>query len=112
MNQPLHFLASTLLNTNYKGEIIPATGEGPKEATMGPNILEANYGSESVGATETGCRRQRALTYDESKAAEAAFRGEPFNPSWSAAARSVYEGISVAMIKKSLAATTCGMTTL
>ena len=38
----------------------------------------------------------RALTYDEKKAAEAAFRGLPLNPSWSAAAREVYEGIITA----------------
>lgn len=35
----------------------------------------------------------RDLTYDEKKAAEAAFRGLPLNPSWSAAAKDVYEGI-------------------
>lgn len=35
----------------------------------------------------------RNLTHDEKKAAEAAFRGLPFDPNWSAAARSVYEGI-------------------
>src|SRR5688500_2329591 len=39
----------------------------------------------------------RELTYDEKKAAEAAFRGLPINPSWSAAARDVYEGIIVAL---------------
>jgi hypothetical protein len=39
----------------------------------------------------------RVLTYDEIKAAEAAFRGEPFNPAWSAAAAQVYAGISAAM---------------
>jgi hypothetical protein len=39
----------------------------------------------------------RELTYDEKKAAEAAFRGLPVNPSWSAAARDVYEGIIVAL---------------
>src|SRR5688572_26573314 len=39
----------------------------------------------------------RELTYDEKKAAEAAFRGLPLNPSWSAAARDVYEGIMVAL---------------
>lgn len=38
----------------------------------------------------------RELTYDEKKAAEAAFRGLPANPSWSAAARGIYEGIMVA----------------
>lgn len=35
----------------------------------------------------------RNLTHDEKKAAEAAFQGLPFDPRWSAAARSVYEGI-------------------
>lgn len=39
----------------------------------------------------------RELTYDEKKAAEAAFRGLPLNPSWSAAARDVYQGIMVAL---------------
>jgi hypothetical protein len=39
----------------------------------------------------------RELTYDEKKAAEAAFRGLPVNPTWSAAARDVYEGIMTAL---------------
>ena len=42
----------------------------------------------------------RELTYDEKKAAEAAFRGLPLNPSWSAAAREVYEGIITARQKE------------
>ena len=42
----------------------------------------------------------RALTYDESKAAEAAFRGDPFNPSWSASAQKIYDGILAAMGKR------------
>lgn len=37
------------------------------------------------------------LTYDEKKAAEAAFQGRPFNPMWSASARVVYDGIVRAM---------------
>lgn len=36
----------------------------------------------------------RELTYDEKKAAEAAFTGRPFNPEWSDAARKVYDGIA------------------
>ena len=36
----------------------------------------------------------RPLTNDERKAAEAAFRGEPFNDEWSQSAREMYEGIS------------------
>jgi hypothetical protein len=35
----------------------------------------------------------RDLTYDERKAAEAAFRGLPLDPSWSEAGRAVYHGI-------------------
>jgi hypothetical protein len=41
----------------------------------------------------------RPLTYDERKAAEAAFRGDPFNPAWSGAAAKVYAGIVSAMEK-------------
>ena len=51
----------------------------------------------------------RSLTYDEKKAAEAAFRGEPFNPAWSTAAASVYEGILIA--KGARALETFGATT-
>lgn len=35
----------------------------------------------------------RSLTHDERKAAEAAFRGIPCDPTWSAAARAIYDGI-------------------
>jgi hypothetical protein len=40
---------------------------------------------------------QRQLTHDEQKAAEAAFRGIPFDPKWSAAAKAVYDGIVKAL---------------
>ena len=42
----------------------------------------------------------RPLTHDEKKAAEAAFRGDPFNPAWSAAAAKIYAGIVSAMERK------------
>ena len=42
----------------------------------------------------------RPLTHDEKKAAEAAFRGIPFDPKWSEAARKVYLGIATAMANK------------
>jgi hypothetical protein len=38
----------------------------------------------------------RVLTHDERKAADAAFAGHPFDPSWSEAARTVYHGILTA----------------
>ena len=43
----------------------------------------------------------RALTYDEKKAAEAAFTGGPFNPEWSESARKVYDGIVTVIGKAS-----------
>ena len=42
----------------------------------------------------------RPLTHDEKKAAEAAFRGAPFNTKWSESARKVYQGISGAMANR------------
>ena len=45
-------------------------------------------------------KRERPLTHDERKASEAAFRGLPFDPSWSQSARAVYDGIVEAMAKK------------
>jgi hypothetical protein len=45
-------------------------------------------------------KQNRPLTYDERKAAEAAFRGAPFDPQLSESARKVYIGISSAMANK------------
>lgn len=42
----------------------------------------------------------RPLTHDEKKAAEAAFRGEPFHPEWSQAARHVYDGLVQAIVRR------------
>lgn len=44
--------------------------------------------------------RPRPLTYDEKKAAEAAFRGSQFDPSWSEGALKVYEGLRLAMARR------------
>ncbi|MBL8038668.1 MAG: hypothetical protein JNN16_14310 [Nitrospira sp.] len=38
-------------------------------------------------------RTPRTLTHDERKAADAAFAGRPLNPTWSEAAKRVYEGL-------------------
>ena len=45
-------------------------------------------------------QNNRPLTYDEKKAAEAAFKGLPCDPDWSKAAHTVYLGISSAMGSK------------
>ena len=42
----------------------------------------------------------RPLTHDEKKAAEAAFKGSPFDPQWSEAARKVYLGLSAVIANK------------
>src|SRR5581483_10709664 len=39
----------------------------------------------------------RTLSHDEKKAAEAAFQGLPMDPSWTAAAKRVYEGLLKAL---------------
>jgi hypothetical protein len=45
----------------------------------------------------------KALTYDEKKAADAAFTGHPFNEAWSASARAIYDGIVKALPHTDLA---------
>ncbi len=42
-------------------------------------------------------RTPRILTHDERKAAEAAFAGRPFNPTWSESAKKVYDGLTHAL---------------
>jgi hypothetical protein len=42
----------------------------------------------------------KPLTYDEHKAAEAAFRGDPPNADWTDTAREIYERLSAAMAKR------------
>jgi len=44
--------------------------------------------------------QSRSLTYDEKKAAEAAFRGSQFDSSWSDGAMKVYEGLRLAMAQR------------
>lgn len=44
----------------------------------------------------------KSLTHDEKKAADAAFAGRPFNPSWSDSARTIYEGLISALPKTEL----------
>ncbi|WHZ22105.1 MAG: hypothetical protein OJF47_001217 [Nitrospira sp.] len=67
---------------------------------MRQEMMEDEYSREMADSKAQEANRPRALTYDEKKAAEAAFRGEPFNPAWSAAAAMVYGGIVSAMEKR------------
>lgn len=45
-------------------------------------------------------QRPRSLSYDEAKAAEAAFQGQPFDDAWSESARAIYDGLLDAMLKR------------
>ena len=54
----------------------------------------------------------KVLTYDERKAAEAAFSGRPFNPAWSASAKKVYEGLIQALPASSIKADESAMPSL
>lgn len=45
-------------------------------------------------------QQHRSLTHDERKAAEAAFKGIPFDPQLSESARKIYVGITSAMANK------------
>ena len=60
---------------------------------MRQDMMEDVCTRDIVKLNDSGSDDRRALTYDEKKAAEAAFRGEPFNPHWSIAAAKVYAGI-------------------
>lgn len=42
----------------------------------------------------------RELTYDEKKAAEAAYRGQDLDPSWSEAGQRVYIGMKKAILRQ------------
>ncbi len=68
--------------------------------------VDDRSGQSASHPLEPAARAPRDLTYDEKKAAEAAFRGEPFNPAWSVAAAAVYEGIVSAMCRLQVASLT------
>lgn len=63
---------------------------------MATNMTNADPTGNLGDASNANGESPRSLTYDEKKAAEAAFHGEPFNPSWSVGAWRVYEGIQMA----------------
>lgn len=70
---------------------------------MSQDMMEDQCSRDITESKDVEADRPRALTYDETKAAEAAFRGEPLNPAWSAAAAKVYAGIVSAMNQKQTA---------
>ncbi|MCW5799504.1 MAG: hypothetical protein LZF60_360017 [Nitrospira sp.] len=73
---------------------------------MSQELRQNTTGNHVASSNERPAQGGRDLTYDQKKAAEAAFRGEPFNPAWSVAAATVYEGIVSAMCRMQVAALT------
>jgi len=55
--------------------------------------------TDKVGRSGSLRKRVRPLTYDEHKAAEAAFTGEPCDPAWTQSAQRIYEGLLDAKTK-------------
>lgn len=70
---------------------------------MRQDMMKDESHRDNAESKHSDSTRQRSLTYDETKAAEAAFKGEPFNPAWSAAAATVYAGITQAIEKRLMA---------
>lgn len=64
---------------------------------MPPDMMKDTLGRDHLDAKRENGENPRELTHDEKKAAEAAFRGAPFNPAWSSSAARVYVGILTAM---------------
>ena len=56
---------------------------------MSQEMMHNGSGNGTAESIEPGVHGRRDLTYDQKKAAEAAFRGEPFNPAWSVARKSM-----------------------
>ena len=70
---------------------------------MRQDMMKDESHRDTAESKQPDSTRQRSLTYDETKASEAAFKGEPFNPAWSAAAATVYAGITEVMEKRRMA---------
>ena len=73
------------------------TDSGGKRTAASSSLITDIYNQVNGGVMQ---HQSRPLTNDERKAAEAAFRGAPFDPQLSESARKVYLGISSAMANK------------
>jgi hypothetical protein len=87
------FSNSTLIPIAPKFSFIHLVHLRPFERRLDPSVPSIECEHSNHGGTMRG----KPLTYDERKAAEAAFAGQPFNSDWSADAKAVYDGIVDAM---------------
>lgn len=53
-----------------------------------------------MNTIHSGQRQPRPLTFDERRAAEAAFAGEPPSSTWSEAGQRVYDGLVAALLAR------------
>jgi hypothetical protein len=71
-----------------------------RKKSLGLWFIKVKFAIKTVKMEEVMENKYRTLTHDEKRAAEAAFRGAPFDPQLSESARKIYIGISSAMAHK------------
>ena len=85
---------------------VTGTGSGSERRTCDHSICLFELWSQKIGGsgtsayyrqTLTGAMIAKPLTYDEHKAAEAAFRGYPPNADWTDSAQEIYVRLSAAI---------------
>ena len=86
---------------------VTGTGSGPERRTCDHRVCVFELWSQEVSGSGTSAYYRKTLTramtepkpltYDEHKAAEAAFRGYPPNPDWTDSAQEVYARLSAAI---------------
>lgn len=85
------------------------TGSGPERRSCNHSVCLFELWSQEISRsgtsayyrqTLTGAMIAKPLTYDEHKAAEAAFRGYPPNDDWTDSAHEIYVRLSAAIAKR------------
>jgi len=88
---------------------VAGTGSGPERRSCNHSVCLFELWSQEISRsgtsadyreTLTGAMIAKPLTYDEHKAAEAAFRGYPPNEDWTDSAYEIYARLSAAIAKR------------
>jgi hypothetical protein len=92
---------------------VTGTGSGPERRSCNHSVCLFELWSQEISRsgtsadyrqTLTGAMIAKPLTYDEHKAAEAAFRGYPPNDDWTDSAHEIYVRLSAAIAKRRVTA--------
>lgn len=89
---------------------VTGTGSGSERGTCDHSVCMFELWAPEISGPRTSAyyretltramTEPKPLTYDEHKAAEAAFRGSPFNPDWTESAQEIYASLSAAIVKR------------